>query len=695
LEFGNGLAFIADVKKTFRFRDAFFATTAYAAILFSERNDDKRCKQISGESRGARMKKFIILSAAFLVLIGVGYFVHLYWASRSNPCADIFEQTVISLEGKINALKAKGEPVLDPKQLEKLADRSAQIAADLKSCCILFNTRKIDFEAFLKCQDEFNQYARSIDHIGQLADETAIAKQQKRYDLVNLRLSYLERQIADSQQIAGHFQEQIKALDNPPAEENSKSVRVARKSVIDEKEPNDSYKQGMEIPIGVVNGALSEHDRQDVFRFELDAGNVLNLDFAPADGSENLKAALRNFGGNELWNSGQTAPGTVKSTRMMMSNISGGIYYIVVFSGSGPYRLDLFVETQNDAGSGADAGDNITSALLIKPDLSYFGELGGLDDSDWYRFDIPAGRILNLAFAPDESAESMKFSLRNFERSEIWYSGEVAPGARSSKRVMMNNSSGGTYYREAAAGRGRYAFEIFLEKQNDAGSETDAGDKISEALKIEAGRSYSGELGGFDDNDWYRFEAPAGSVLKLSLSAYEGSEPIKFSFRDPQRAEVWFTEEIPPGTTESKRIMINRSSGGTYFLEAFFGSGPYGFEVLLENQNDGDSGTDAGDAITEALEIKPERVIAGELGGLDREDWYMFSPQAGRVIQFTSDRDGEPLKLSMGNVARGEVLYTAELTPGLTESFEIPKDVRPPYFLKVYAGSGKYSFKIK
>jgi hypothetical protein len=641
------------------------------------------------------MKKFIILPAVFLVLIGAGYFIYSYLTSRSNPCAGIFEQTVISLEGKINTLKEKGGPILDGEQIGKLADQSERIAMDLKTCCFLFNANKIDFEAFLKCQDGFNQYERGIDRISQLVGETRMVKQQKRYDLVNLMVNHIDRNINDLQRISDHFQQQIKTLDDRPAAENKKSIRVAEKSVITEKEPNDSAKQGMEIPIGTVNGALSEQDQQDFFRFELDAGQVLDLDFAPADQSDNLKVALRNFEGNELWNSGQTSPGTVKSTRMMMNNISGGIYYAVVYSGIGAYRLDLFVETQNDGGSGTDAGDNITSALYIKPGASYSGELGGLDVSDWYRFDIPAGHVLKLAFTPNESADSMKFSLRNFERSEIWYSGEVPPGAKSSKSVMMNNSSGGTYYLEAAFGPGRYEFEILLEKQNDAGSESDAGDKISEALKIEPGRSYSGELGGFDDNDWYRFNAPPGSILKIALSTYEGGEPIKFSFRDTQRAEVWFTEEIPPGATESKRIMINRSSGGTYFLEAFFGSGPYGFEVLLENQNDGGSGTDAGDKIAEALEIKPGRLITGELGGLDTEDWYRFSPQSGKVIQFASDKDGEPLKLSMGNVAHGQVLYTAEPTPGIAESFEIPKDVRPPYFLKVYGGSGKYSFEIK
>jgi hypothetical protein len=39
---GFEITSIAVVKKTFRFRDAFFATTAYAAILFAEPNYDRR-----------------------------------------------------------------------------------------------------------------------------------------------------------------------------------------------------------------------------------------------------------------------------------------------------------------------------------------------------------------------------------------------------------------------------------------------------------------------------------------------------------------------------------------------------------------------------------------------------------------------------------------------------------------------------
>ncbi len=641
------------------------------------------------------MKKIIVVTAALLVVIGIGYFVYSNLISRGNPCANIFEQTVASLEGKISTLKDRGEMILSREVIETLSDQSKQIAGDLKTCCFLFNEDKIDFEAFLKCQDEFNQYERSIDRVSNLVNEAETAKKQAQYDLLNLRLKHIERNVQDLQQISEHFQAQIKSLINRSTEDKKKPERVAGKTPIAETEPNNSYKQGMDVLMGALRGKLSENDRQDYFRFELGAGNILNLDFTPGDEAENLKVALRDFEGSELWNSGETRSGVVKSTRLMMNNTSGGIYYAVVYSGIGPYQLDLFIESQNDGGSGTDAGDSIIKAVDLQTGRSYLGELGGFDENDWYHFDIPAGHILNLAFTPKQSAESMKFSLRSFERSEIWYSGLVAPGEKKPKRVMMNNSSGGTYYLEASYGSGQYEFEIFTESQNDAGSRTDAGDKISEALKVEPGRGYSGELGGYDDKDWYRFDILPGSVLKISLTTYDEGEPIKFSFRDARREEIWRLEDTSPGRTESTHILINNSAGGTYFLEAFYGSGPYGFEFVMEKQNDGGTGSDAGDIITQAIKIEPGRTIKGELGGLDKEDWYTFSPYEERAIQFTSDEDGEPIKFSMGNVARRKVLYTAELAPGVTKTYEIPKDVRPPYFLKVYGGSSKYSFQIQ
>ncbi len=641
------------------------------------------------------MKKIIIATAAFLVLIVVGYLIYSNLVQKSNPCASIFGQTTVSIEEKIKILREKGDTLLGQGQIQKISDQSDQIAADLKTCCILFHDDKIAFEEFVKCQDDFGQYERNIDRLAHLVAETQAAKQQGRYDLVNLRINHIERSVRDLSVISDQFKAQMKSLMGRVSQENQKSVQTAQKSVITETEPNDSYKQGVEISSGILTGTLSGEDRQDYFRFELGPGSILNLDFTAGDESEYLKIALRDFDGNELWNSGETGAGAVKSTRMLLNNMSAGIYYAVVHSGIGPYKLDLMIETQNDAGLGADAGDKITKALAIEPGSSFFGEMGAFDEEDWYRFDVPAGHILKLSFTPNASSEAMKFSLRSFERSEVWYSGVVPAGEIRPRRVMMNNSSGGTYYLQAYYGSGRYEFEIFTESQNDAASGTDAGDKIAEAFKISPGQSYSGELGGYDESDWYRFDVPAGSVLKMTLSNYNEGSPMKFSFRNVDGVEVWRSDELMPEAKNTKRMLVSNTTGGIYFMEAFDGSGPYEFGIYSEQQNDAGLGSDAGDRISEATKITSQRTITGELGDLDREDWYTFSLPEGRAIQFTSDTDGEPLKLSMGNVAGKKVLYTAELTPGATETFEVPKDMQPPYFLRIYSGRSKYSFEIK
>ncbi len=106
------------------------------------------------------MKKLIIVSAAILVFIGLGYLIYSNLMIQSSPCASIFEQTTVSLEEKINIFKDKGGAILGRGQIQKLSDQSDQITADLKTCCILFHDDKIAFEEFLNCQADFSQYER-------------------------------------------------------------------------------------------------------------------------------------------------------------------------------------------------------------------------------------------------------------------------------------------------------------------------------------------------------------------------------------------------------------------------------------------------------------------------------------------------------------------------------------------------------
>ena len=178
------------------------------------------------------MKKIIIATAAFLVLIVVGYLIYANLVQKSNPCASLFDQTTLSIEEKIKILREKGDAILGRDQIQKVSDQALQIKADLKTCCILFHDDKIAFEEFVKCQDDFNQYERNIDRLAHLVVQTQVAKKQGRYDLVNLRINHIERNIRDLGVISDQFKAQIKSLMGRVSQEYQKPVQTTQKSVI-------------------------------------------------------------------------------------------------------------------------------------------------------------------------------------------------------------------------------------------------------------------------------------------------------------------------------------------------------------------------------------------------------------------------------------------------------------------------------
>jgi uncharacterized protein YkuJ len=646
-------------------------------------------------SKTINIKKSIIIAGAVVFIAGLLYLGYTVFLSPPNPCESLFKQTTRSVHQKIEALEKESPPHLENAQIQKLSSQAQQAALSLKTCCILFHEDNVSFEEFLKCQDGFNNFEMAIDHINELIEEMKSAEQEEKKELVTYKSERLHQTLQGLDANFKTLQERIHHYTQRSPGMKAKHGLSFQPSVLTEAEPNDVFKQATEITMGNLTGALSESDKKDYFKFEVASGNILKLDFTPDEAAEPMKISLRNIERQEIWSLDTVVPGVTKSTKMVMNTTSGGTFFIIVSRGNGNYRLTLASWSQNDAGSGNDAADKIAKAMQIKPGRSYLGELGGFDGEDWYQFEIPPGHILNLAFRPDSEAEAMNFSLRNFERNEIWYFDKVTPGVTKSKRVITNSMSGGKYYLAAYDGQGAYTFEITSESQNDASSGTDAGDKITKAIEIRAGHSYTGELGGLDEEDWYQFEIPNGHIFEFAFTPAEDANVMVFELLNYERREVWRSGEVSPAVTKSGRLLMNSTSGGTYFLKVHFGGGVYQLDLHTKSQNDAEFGTDAGDRIARAVEIKSGRSFFGELGGLDQEDWYTFAPQRGERLNFTCDLESEPMRLELRTLEQGDVGYSAEIFPGMTKSFEIPEDVNPPYFIRIFDGRGKYSVELK
>jgi hypothetical protein len=170
---------------------------------------------------------------------------------------------------------------------------------------------------------------------------------------------------------------------------------------------------------------------------------------------------------------------------------------------------------------------------------------------------------------------------------------------------------------------------------------------------------------------------------------------MKFMLADSRQRDLLTAEEVASGSSSARRILLNASSGGAYYVRVFDGSGAYELRFSSEPQNDANSGTDAGDSSTEALAITSGQMLYGQIGDLDREDWYSVSPVHGQEITFTIDQNAEAMKLTLQNFDRSEFWYSGQLMPGTVQSFELPPLATPPLLIRVFEGRGTYSMEIR
>ena len=99
-------------------------------------------------------------------------------------------------------------------------------------------------------------HVENIDRLAHLVVQTQVAKKQGRYELVNLRINHIERNVRDLGVISDQFKAQLKILMGRVSQNDQKLDPAAPKTVTTETEPNDSYKQGVEISSGILFGSI-------------------------------------------------------------------------------------------------------------------------------------------------------------------------------------------------------------------------------------------------------------------------------------------------------------------------------------------------------------------------------------------------------------------------------------------------------
>lgn len=221
--------------------------------------------------------------------------------------------------------------------------------------------------------------------------------------------------------------------------------------------------------------------------------------------------------------------------------------------------------------------------------------------------------------------------------------------------------------------------------QNDANTLADAGD-INSPTTLEAGMGYLGQLGNGDIWDIYQVHTDAFHVLRVTITAdANNSAPIELSM-------------VSSSDKPSNVLSVVAGESGTAVLAAnakqintikLFTSGQeglaYTLDVLIEPENDADSGGDVTDVLAEAMPISTGQTITGmsayrvNEGGHDNDCYALDLPANAQLVVDISSPLEQPYPESYASIELygpqdHNYIWGATTTPGGISTLEHTAD---------------------
>jgi hypothetical protein len=182
-------------------------------------------------------------------------------------------------------------------------------------------------------------------------------------------------------------------------------------------------------------------------------------------------------------------------------------------------------------------------------------------------------------------------------------------------------------------GEGEYNLTVEVEDQDDANSDTDAGDTFEDALLLYPG-TYDGYVAFADDEDLYKVELVKGDSIYVDAQPEAGLSVNIQLFREVDKDGLPEYQEVAKdkrtgdeGRGEHRHVEYTLNSAEeatTMYIRVYRDqdSGTYVLKIGIDHQDDAGLGTDGGDTAATAGHITKGGNYAGFLKGLDVVDYY-------------------------------------------------------------------------
>lgn len=363
-------------------------------------------------------------------------------------------------------------------------------------------------------------------------------------------------------------------------DESAETAETGGAEVPQEDELGATAAQAIPLEPGVVEASLDPDRDEEWYVFELPAGGVLELTFAPGEDTERMNVSLLDSEMDlveEEWD--VRPPATSSFTHAIPAGEPRDFYVKVSQGDPGLYTLRLDISSQDDAGSGGDAPGRAVDAMQIEPEGTVSGMVADEDESDWYAVDLEPAQVLELAFTPGDDAERINVSLLDADQSTKWDEWDVAPGVTKSYTLQLGGDGGRWFVEISQGDNGTYELSMSASLQDDAGMGTDAPARPVEAMAVDTLTSISGRVAGYDEEDCYVWQVEEGESMTFAFTPGADAERLNAEVLNPDQDAVWEEWDVAPGVTEEYTIPEGSPAGPWYFRVSQGEDGDYTLEI--------------------------------------------------------------------------------------------------------------------
>ena len=213
----------------------------------------------------------------------------------------------------------------------------------------------------------------------------------------------------------------------------------------------DSFAFATQITEGEYNGTLTVAD-DDYYRFSVGIGVIINITMAAHNLTNDFDVTLYAQDSTYIKNNPKSAG--FLETILWSAGYSGNYSILInsAISDFGNYSFSIELISQNDFGTGNDAGNDITSPISIVEGSSNGTLVRGSDDWDFYDITLENGDIINI-FLEWINPINIELSLHDIDGSLLYsstkligfnesiYAEPISPGcmmcAEGSKMVIL------------------------------------------------------------------------------------------------------------------------------------------------------------------------------------------------------------------------------------------------------------------